>query len=188
VPQLIEAGTIGQPGILISFAFRGERFLRVHLVSLQSVLGDGLATKTAGPVVFQGAYCSKSNYYATRVAVANPYISVWSALSSCLFTSLPRRVARPFMCCHDSHSTNAILSTCLAMFCTSVIFTATAFPNHSPRHFLCTSHISSLAFLSHLPLYPQIPICCTDCARFGRFVDTESECLSLLCLPFWRYT
>jgi hypothetical protein len=92
------------------------------------------------------------------------------------------------MCCHDSHSTNAILSTCLAMFCTSVTFTAAAFPNYSPRHFLCTSHISSLALLSNLPLYPQIPICCTDCARFGRFVDPESECLSLLCLPFWRYT
>jgi hypothetical protein len=54
--------------------------------------------------------------------------------------------------------------TCLAMFCTSATFTATAFSSPSPPcHFLCTSHIPSLAFLPHLPHPPQIPICCPDC-------------------------
>jgi hypothetical protein len=72
------------------------------------------------------------------------------------------------------------------MFCTSATFTATA----SPRHFLCTSHMLSLAFPLHLPLPPLFPyaflavwcpflhICC---------LDTGFECLQLLGLPFWRH-
>jgi hypothetical protein len=57
--------------------------------------------------------------------------------------------------------------------------------------FLCTSHMSSLAFLPHLPLpTPRFPyafltmlyqywhICC---------LDTGFECLPLLRLLFWRY-
>jgi hypothetical protein len=69
-----------------------------------------------------------------------------------------------FKCCPESHSTSTILSTYLAMFCTSATFTATAFPSPSPPcHFLCTSHIPSLTFLPHLLLPPQIPICFPDC-------------------------
>jgi hypothetical protein len=46
----------------------------------------------------------------------------------------------------------------LAMFCTSATFTATAFRSPSPPcHFLCTSHIPSLAYLPHLSLPPHIP-------------------------------
>jgi hypothetical protein len=70
-----------------------------------------------------------------------------------------------FKCCPDSHSTgtSAFLSTCLAMFCTSATFTATAFPSPSPPcHFLCTSHIPSLAFLPHLLLPTRISICFPD--------------------------
>jgi hypothetical protein len=69
-----------------------------------------------------------------------------------------------FKCCPDSRSTSTILSTYLAMFCTSATFTATAFPSPSPPcHFLCTSHIPSLTFLPYLLLPPQIPICFPDC-------------------------
>jgi hypothetical protein len=77
-----------------------------------------------------------------------------------------------FKCCPDSHSTSVILRRCLAMFCTSATFTATAFPSHClsqplPYSFLCpshilSSHISELAFLPHLPLYPLIPVCSPD--------------------------
>jgi hypothetical protein len=79
----------------------------------------------------------------------------------------------------------------LAMFCTSATFTASAFPSPSPPcHVLCTSHIPSLAFLSHLPLPPRFSyafltalcplrhICC---------LDTGLEGLPLVRLPFWRY-
>jgi hypothetical protein len=47
-----------------------------------------------------------------------------------------------FKCCLERHNTSAILSTCLAMFCTSTTFTATAFPSPSPQcHFsVLTSH------------------------------------------------
>jgi hypothetical protein len=85
-----------------------------------------------------------------------------------------------------------LFSTSLAMFCTSATCTATAFPNHSPHsHFLCTSSISSLAFLPHLPLTPQIPICFPDCIEpvlvhvlpsHGRGVSVP-----LLRFAFWRY-
>jgi hypothetical protein len=68
-----------------------------------------------------------------------------------------------FKCCPDSHRISAILSTCLAMFCTPATFTASAFPSYSPCHFLCTSHLSSLAFLSHLPFPSQIFVCFPDC-------------------------
>jgi hypothetical protein len=96
-----------------------------------------------------------------------------------------------FMCCPDSHSTSAILCTCLAMFCTSATLDATAFPSPSPPcHFLCTSHISSLAFLSHPPLPPPIPKCFSDCVVPIWHIcclDRGFECLPLLRLPFWRY-
>jgi hypothetical protein len=103
-------------------------------------------------------------------------------------------------CCPESHSTSAILSTCLAMFCTST--TLTAFPSPSPPcHFLCTSHIPSIACLPHLPLPPQIPVCLRkhtyDCVvvyltalcPFGHMccLDRGFECLPLTRLPFWRY-
>jgi hypothetical protein len=90
------------------------------------------------------------------------------AISACL---LPSRsfVASPdlhgrFKERPDSYSTSGFLSTCLAMFCTSATLTATAFPSPSPPyHFLCTSHLPSLAFLPHLLLSHQIPICFPDC-------------------------
>jgi hypothetical protein len=64
----------------------------------------------------------------------------------------------------DCLFTSAFLSTCLAMFCTSATFTATAFPSPSPPcHYLCTSHIPSLTFLPQYPHPPQIPICFPDC-------------------------
>jgi hypothetical protein len=46
-----------------------------------------------------------------------------------------------FKCCLESRNTSAILSTCLALFCTFTTFTATAFPSPSPPcHF--SVHIS----------------------------------------------
>jgi hypothetical protein len=75
------------------------------------------------------------------------------------------------------------LGTCVAMFCTSATFAATAFSSPSPPcHFLCTSHIPSLVFLPHLPLLPQIPICYPDiCCH-----ETGFDCLPFLRFPFWR--
>jgi hypothetical protein len=70
------------------------------------------------------------------------------------------------MPCNNAHSYEVQLSTCLAMFCISATFTATAFPSPSPPCYflyMCTSHIPSLALLLHLPLPPQIPICFPDC-------------------------
>jgi hypothetical protein len=95
-------------------------------------------------------------------------------------------------CCAESNSTRAFLSTCLAMFCTSATFTATALSSPSPPcHFLCTSHIPSLAFLPHhLNSCPRSPnallnsllplwhICC---------LDTGLERLPFVPLPCWRY-
>jgi hypothetical protein len=95
--------------------------------------------------------CSKSLHF------------VGLAILACLFTSSPPELHGRFKCCPDSNSTSAILSTRLAKCCTSAIFTATAFPSHSPPfRFLCTSHISSLAFLPHLSFPPLIPICLPD--------------------------
>jgi hypothetical protein len=87
----------------------------------------------------------------------------------------------------DSHSTSA--STCLDVL-RLANFTATAFPSHSPPcHLLCTSLISSLTFLPHLPLYPLIPICFP--ARVAHFSTYAALKLSvsafLLRLPYWRY-
>jgi hypothetical protein len=118
------------------------------------------------------------------------------AISACLFASSPREASPEvhgrFKCCPDSHGTCAILSTCLAMSCTSTTLTATAFPSHStPCHFLCTSHISSFAFLPYLPLPPPKFLHAFPAALcpFWRIccLDTGFECLPLLCFPFWTY-
>jgi hypothetical protein len=49
-----------------------------------------------------------------------------------------------FKCCPESHSTSAIHSTCLAMFCISPTFAATAFPSPSggDPHLAISVHIS----------------------------------------------
>jgi hypothetical protein len=86
------------------------------------------------------------------------------AISACQFTSSSSPSCTANSNAAQNHSTSAILSTCLAMFCTSATFTATAFPSLFPAcHVLCTTHIPSLAFLTHLPLPPQIPMCFPDC-------------------------
>jgi hypothetical protein len=89
------------------------------------------------------------------------------AISACLLTSWPSpsctadssaalRATAPVHC-------SAFLSTCLAMFCTSATFTATALSSpFPPCHFLCTSHILSLPAPSPTPP-PQIPICFPEC-------------------------
>jgi hypothetical protein len=107
--------------------------------------------------------------------------------------ALPR-VARPIKCCSERHSTSAILSTCLAIFCTSATFTATAFPSPSPpSHFLCTSHIPSLAFfpISHFPprFFPPRCAFLTALCTFWHIccLDTGFQRLPLVHLPCWRY-
>jgi hypothetical protein len=85
-------------------------------------------------------------------AVTNPYIAL--ATSACLFTFWPELHGR-FKGCPDSHSTSAIVNTCLSMFCTSATFIATAFPCHSL--FFHVSH-----FITRFP--SPFPICFPDCA------------------------
>jgi hypothetical protein len=98
-----------------------------------------------------------------------------------------------FKCGPASHSIGAflVISTCLAMFCTSATFTATAFPSPSPPCHFC-AHLTfkhSLSFpISHFPprfphaflpaLCPFWHICC---------LGTGFERLPLVRLPCWRY-
>jgi hypothetical protein len=86
-----------------------------------------------------------------HVATANLLHLVGLAIPACLFPSSPRP-----SCTADSRADlrdTAVLPR-----------HAAAFPSPSPPcHFLCTFHISSLAFLPHLQLPPQIPKCFPDC-------------------------
>jgi hypothetical protein len=123
---------------IIIILYMCDNMCKLHILSIQ---------------VIQGTACSESLHF------------VWLAISACLFhfVASPELHGR-FKCCPDSHSTRVILNSCLSVCCTSATFTATAFPSHSPPfHFLCTSHILSVAFLPHLPLYPLVPICFPFC-------------------------
>jgi hypothetical protein len=105
------------------------------------------------------------------------------ATSDCLFNSSPRpSCTADSRCCPESHSTScsAILSTCLAMFCTSAT-------SHSPSFFCAhlTFHILLSCPISHF--HPRFPyafltvlcpfwhMCCLDSVN-----DTGFQCLSLL--------
>jgi hypothetical protein len=65
---------------------------------------------------------------------------------------------------------------CLAMIWSSATFNATAFPSHStPCQLLCTSHISSLAFLPHLPLPPpKFPCAFLDCMSRAQALEAQA--------------
>jgi hypothetical protein len=61
-----------------------------------------------------------------------------------------------FKCCPDSHSTSAFLSACLAMFCTSTTFTATAFPSPPDLVIFCAHLTFHHSFFSApSPTFPQ---------------------------------
>jgi hypothetical protein len=107
------------------------------------------------------------------------------------YVALPELHSR-FECCPESHSTGAFLSTCLAMFCTSATFTATAFPSPSPACHFCahlTFHHSPSCPISHFP--PRFPYAfLTALYPFWRnyYLDTGFERLLLVRLPCWRHS
>jgi hypothetical protein len=84
---------------------------------------------------------------------------VGSVAFGCSLCRLPSSTAdsSATLTCHDS--TSAILSTCLAMFCTSAKFTATVFPSHLLviffAHLTFRHSLSCPIFRSHCnPLFP----------------------------------
>jgi hypothetical protein len=87
------------------------------------------------------------------------------AISTCLFTSSPRPT-----CTADSSAAltgTALVRSLVHVWPCSATFTAPDLPSHSPpKQFLCTSHTSSLAFLPHLSLPPQILICKAGLYRY----------------------
>jgi hypothetical protein len=107
-------------------------------------------------------------------SVANPYIfRVGHFGLPGHFVAWPE-LHRRFECCPESHSTSAILSTyvytCLAMFCTSVTFTATAFPSPSLSFSVHISHsITPLPAPSPTPPPDSHMLPRLRCARFGTF-------------------
>jgi hypothetical protein len=130
--------------------YSGSVFGSCGLVYQQLTGSKGTFLTSKQCLVWPLARCSEFLRY---VGLAN---------SACMFTSLPRP-----SCTADSRAalraTAPVRSLVHARPCSATV-TATAFPSHSPPcHFLCTSHIPSLAFLPHLPLPPQIPLCIPDC-------------------------
>jgi hypothetical protein len=118
-------------------------------------------------------------------AVANPYSSRGRPLRLACSLRLAEFYDR-FKCCPDSHSMITIFNTCLAMFCTSTTYTATAYPSHSLVIFCArlTLHHSLSCPVSHCtPPFPYAFLTASCPFWHVCCIATEFECLPLPRLP-----
>jgi hypothetical protein len=97
-----------------------------------------------------------------------------------------------FKCCPLSLSTSAFLGACLAMFCISATFTATAFPRH------LSFSVQILHFIPHLPAPSPMCLCSQPLFPYAFLIAlcpfwhicgfyTKFEQLPLLCLAYLKY-